>query len=440
MPGEVVFLMEHVDSMLDVAHIQQQTQRDPALSLVFQYIQRGWPARVQRDDLRPYISRRAQLSSHDGCVLLSSRLVVPPSCQGRVMDLLHETHPGISRMKALARSYIWWPGMDLQLEEQVQACQPCQLHQKNPAQAPLHPWVWPTRPWARLHLDYARPFLGKMFLVTVDAHSKWLDVHPVTTATSSTTIAHLCNLFATHGLPETIVTDNGSVFTSAEFNDFPKGNGIQHTTSAPFHPPSNGLAERAIQSFKSVMRKQESGILETKLARFMFQYHITSHATTREAPAQLLMGRQLHSRLSVMHPNLERKVERAQSRQKVQHDSGDKPRHFQQGDPVYMRNYTGGSRWLLGTVLEETGPSVGAQVDVGGTVHHRHHDQLRPHRVLEAGNRRGPTHMPVGEPERGEVPEAGHGDPALEENIRSPERRYPARDHQLPSYLNDYKC
>ena len=167
-----------------------------------------------------------------------------------------------------------------------------------------------------------------MFLVTVDAHSKWLDVHPVTTATSSTTIAHLCNLFATNRLPETIVTDIGSVFTSAKFNDFTKGNGIQHTTSAPFHPSLNGLAERAAQSFKSAMRMQESGTLETKLAWFLIQYRITRHAATREDPAQLLIERQLRSRLSVMYPNLERKVERAQNRQTVQHDSGAKPRNF----------------------------------------------------------------------------------------------------------------
>ena len=130
---------------------------------------------------------------------------------------------------------------------------------------------------------------------------------PVTTAISSTTITHLRNLFATHGLPEAIVTDNGSVFTSAEFNDFTEGNDTEHITSAPFHSSSNGLAEGAFRSFKLAMPRQESGTLETKLARFLFQYRITPHATTGEAPVQLLMGRQLRSLWSVMHPNLERK-------------------------------------------------------------------------------------------------------------------------------------
>ena len=227
-------------------------------------MQQGWPEKVDQDELRPYFTRRNELSSQNGCVLWGSRLVVPPAGRVCVMDMLHETHPGITRMKSLARSFVWWPGMDQALEGKVQGCLPCQLHQKNPAQAPLHPWVWPDRPWVRLHLDYAGPFLGKMFLVTVDAHSKWLDVFPVTSATSATTIARLRSLFTHYGLPETIVTDNGSVFTSAEFQEFTRRNGIHHSTSAPFHPSSNGLAERAVQTFKASMRKQESGTIEKR--------------------------------------------------------------------------------------------------------------------------------------------------------------------------------
>ena len=66
---------------------------------------------------------------------------------------LHEGHPGIARMKSLARMYVWWPGINKDIEQAVQKCAECQLHQATPPPAPLHPWVWPKRPWARLHLD-----------------------------------------------------------------------------------------------------------------------------------------------------------------------------------------------------------------------------------------------------------------------------------------------
>ena len=75
-------------------------------------------------------------------------------------------------MKSLARGVVWWPGIDQQLEEKVKRCSLCQANQKSPAHAPLHPWDWPERPWACIHIDYAGPFMGKMFLVVVDAHSK----------------------------------------------------------------------------------------------------------------------------------------------------------------------------------------------------------------------------------------------------------------------------
>ena len=79
-----------------------------------------------------------------------------------------------------------------------------------------------------------------------------MEVKPVTTATSTVTIEHLRSIFSTHGLPEMLVMDNGSVFTSEEFKTFTKQNGIRHSTSAPYHPASNELAEKAVQTFKEV--------------------------------------------------------------------------------------------------------------------------------------------------------------------------------------------
>ncbi len=84
---------------------------------------------------------------------------------------LHETHFGVSKMKALARSYIWWPQMDAEIEETVKTCSDSQATRSSPPVAPLHPWEWPAQPWSRIHIDFAGPFKGHMFLVLVDAHS-----------------------------------------------------------------------------------------------------------------------------------------------------------------------------------------------------------------------------------------------------------------------------
>ena len=133
------------------------------------------------------------------------------------MDLLHEGHPGTTRMKTLARSYVWWPGIDHDLQMKVKGCDACKRMRHNPAPAPLHPWEFPHHPWERLHADFAGPFQGKMFLIVIDAFSKWLEVKLLTAATSTVTIEHLRGIFATHGLHEVLVTDNGTPFTSSEF-------------------------------------------------------------------------------------------------------------------------------------------------------------------------------------------------------------------------------
>ena len=109
----------------------------------------------------------------------------------------------------------------------------CTLCQSVPATALLHPWSWPDRPWMRLHVDFAGPFQGSMFFVVVDSHSKWLEVIPMTSTTIEKTIAVLRNLFASYGLPEQLVSDNGPQFSSAEFSEFMNGNGIKHIRTAP---------------------------------------------------------------------------------------------------------------------------------------------------------------------------------------------------------------
>ena len=126
-----------------------------------------------------------------------------------------------------------------------------------------------------------------MFLILVDADSKWMEVKVMKTATSSIAIEHLRNIFVRHGLPEMLVTDNASYFTSQEFQDFAKLNGICHVTSAPYHPASYGLVERSIQTVKEFLKKPFSDSLQTRLSRFLLQYWITPHNATGTTPTRM---------------------------------------------------------------------------------------------------------------------------------------------------------
>ena len=165
-------------------------------------------------------------------VLWGNRVIIPPAGKQTLLNELHQTHPGIVKMKSLARSVIWWSGMDSEIEYCVQSCYTCQS-----MKTPLHPWIFTDRPWSRLHIDYCGPLSGTMLLVIIDSHSKWLEIHIAS------------RTFSTHGIPDTIVSDNTSCFTSNEFIHFCKMNGIKHNyiiTSAPYHPSTNGMAERDV--------------------------------------------------------------------------------------------------------------------------------------------------------------------------------------------------
>ena len=291
--------------------------------------------------------------------------MVPPQGRSQVVNELNETHPRICKVESLARSYVWWPNMESTLQNKVRTCNHCQIHRKSPPEAPLHPWEWPSRPWERVHIDYAGPFLGTMFPIMVDASSKWLEIHPTRVTTSRATIEKLQATFATHGIPTTLVSDNGSNFCREAFEDFLTKNDIHHRKTAPYHPSSNGLAERAVQTIKDGMKKMsEEGSLETRVSRFLFKYRITPHSTTRVSPAEMLMGRKPRSRLDLLHPDIRSRVQNEQVKQKEIHDQHAVDRRLQPGDTVYAREFVKQHRWGPGVITVQTGPvSYTVQLD-----------------------------------------------------------------------------
>ena len=157
-------------------------------------------------------------------------------------------------------------------------------------------------------MDFAGPFMGQNFLVLVDAHSKWIEVFPMSSTTSLAVVERLRVLFAQFGIPQAIVTDNGSAFVSQEFKSFLQSNGIKHVTSSPYHPASNGLAERAVKTFKTGLKKMTDGTTLDKLSRFLFAYRNTPQTATGVSPAELLLGHGLHSRLDLLKPDLQVRV------------------------------------------------------------------------------------------------------------------------------------
>jgi hypothetical protein len=155
-------------------------------------------------------------------------------------------------MKSLARNYAYWSGMDHDIEEMVRICGPCAQAAKNPLKATLQTWPPATKPLDYIHIDFAGPYLGRHFLVIVDAYSKYPEVILAPNTTSPQTLAILRKLCAQHGFPEKSLVTMGCSLPHTNSGSSARLAAINHVLSPPYHPQSNGRAERFVDSFKRV--------------------------------------------------------------------------------------------------------------------------------------------------------------------------------------------
>ncbi|KFD45703.1 hypothetical protein M513_13425 [Trichuris suis] len=345
-PLEVLLLESMPDPPLTAKEIAEMTSKDPVLSKVRNWVANGWPSNVNSDELKVFWRRKNELSIHKDCVLRGCCVVVPPQLRRRTLELLHNGHPGIVRMKCLARSYVWWPKVGHEIEALVRSCSQCQESRKDPQKECGGTWPEAKAPWSRVHADFFGPFHGKIFLLVVDAFSKWLEVRIVPSTSSRAAIEVLRELFATHGLPDCIVTDNGTAFKSVEFSRFLKSNHIRHVTSAPFHPASNGQAERSVQTAKEFLQKDSSGDWSVRIARLLLTQHATPSPTTSVSPAELLMNRKLVTCLDRLKPH---------SHNSFQVDRSPPRKQFEVNDPVFARLYGRTQKWARATITGKLG-------------------------------------------------------------------------------------
>ena len=261
----------------------------------------------------------------------------------------------------------------------MKGCEICARTAPDPKQTVAHKWDWPDRPWYRLHIDFAGPLLGRMWLIVVDAYSKYPEVVHMAHATSSATIQALRTIFCRFGLPVQLVSDNGVQFTEGEFQDFCRKNGITHFRIAPYHPASNGEAERFVQTFKRAILKTKSadeGTLNLHLNQFLLAYRRSPHSVTGQSPAEVIFGRPIRNKMDLLHPAF---GEQQLARREPVEDAC----KFGPGDLVWCRNYSGPEKWKAGEVLRNMG-SRSYEVQVGNQLYHRHEQQIRERKCLNS--------------------------------------------------------
>ena len=367
--------------------VVRETAKDPILSQLMRFVKEGWPHAFS-EELKDFKKLENSLSTENGCVFYGLRVIIPSTLRNHILKLLHLGHFGMQRMKQLARSTVYWPRIDFDIEDLCRKCTSCGQFQNKPDKPSIHPWMMPEKPWSRLHLDHAINFLGRNWLVLVDAYSKYPCIHPTTSTSSKSTTAILEQEFAHFGYPHTLVTDNATTFMSQEFQAWCKQRGIVHLTGAPYHPATNGAAERLIQSFKQALRKSSLPPKEA-LQEFLMQYRRIPFASGL-SPSELLNGRRIRTKIDTLVPSIPHLLQGRQSRQASKHSNTEDSEvvskvehHYTLGDPCYAL-YFGprrdrDPRWVPAIVTKVHGTrSVNVRVIPRGPTWRRHLDQLRP--------------------------------------------------------------
>ncbi|GFX51446.1 uncharacterized protein K02A2.6 [Trichonephila clavipes] len=216
--------------------------------------------------------------------MYGQRVWIPEKYQDQVLEELQVGHPGFVKMKAIARSYCYWQGIDASIANFVQNSSTCIATRNEPARINRHPF-------------------------------------------------------------------------------------------STYHPATNGQAERIVQLFKASLKlsRGDSGDLNVKLQRFLFQYRITPHSLTGETPSALFLKRCIRTRLDLFKPNLRDKVFQKQSSRL---DTESILREFQEGEKVAVRNYSGPNKWKIGTIINRDG-TLSYSIQIGNEIWKRHVDQIR---------------------------------------------------------------
>ncbi|XP_058817499.1 uncharacterized protein K02A2.6-like [Topomyia yanbarensis] len=362
---------------LSVEELQEHVRKDATVQNLIQALKSGRCV----DGRDRFGVDQSEFTLQRGCLMRGIRVYIPAQLRARVLEELHFGHFGVSRMKSLARSYCWWETIDRDITDLARDCTSCARTRNNPAKAPVHCWERPLEPFQRVHADFAGPFMGVYFLIIVDAYSKWPEVKAIPDMTTETTIDRMLEFFATFGLPSVLVTDRGTQFMSELFQTFLKKNGIVHKTGAPYHPATNGQAERNVQTFKDKIKTLQCSRpqIQTELYNILMAYRRTVHPVTGKSRSMLVFGRQMRSRIDLMIPSVEGNSNSRGEEKAV--------RSFEINDRVVARDFLSKSeKWRFVIVAERMG-KLHYMVELDdGRMWKRHIDQLQPGPVSRASH------------------------------------------------------
>lgn len=278
--------------------LREHTEKDSSLQILCNTIKHGWPRKIQSVpvQLKPFFPFRDELSVGDGIITKGTRVLVPHSLQSEYLQILHKGHAGAEATKRRARDAVFWLTITQDIDNFVQSCSICNALKPHQQKEPLHLHEIPELPWSVVATDIF-DWNSQQYLVLVDSYSGWFEINSLTNISSQNIISKLKRHFSVHGIPQKLITDNGTQFTSQIFRDFASSWDFCHITSSPEYPQANGLAERAVRSAKRLLETTKRD--GTDLYLNLLNIRNIPRDKILGSPAQRLMSRVTRTNLPI---------------------------------------------------------------------------------------------------------------------------------------------
>ena len=450
----VYFLTSHaVPKAMSLAEIEQATAEDATLKCLMDLLHTGkWhqidtsSEEVNKDELRLFKRVQSELtvSGDSKIILRGSRIVIPAVLRERAISIAHEGHQGLVKTKKLLREKVWFPGIDSMVKQKVEQCLACQANGPESHPDPLQMSPLPPKPWHTLNMDFCGPLpTGEYLFVIIDAYSRFPEVEIVHSTSARAIIPKMDRIFATHGIPDTIRSDNGPPFTSNEIRDYMRENGINHRKITPLWPQANSEAENFMKPLTKAVRSAnvEGRQWKKDLYRFLLNYRATPHTTTGFAPAELLFHRKIQTKLPQLQsltipPDVSAQViendANAKAKMKAHADKRAQTSTMKVGDLVLVRQRK------QNKLSTRYNPNPFSVIRIKGTmVTARRKDKYitrnSSHFKVISGSMEGVDESSDEEEEEIEgsnTPTAANAQPRVAEPNPNPQRRYPLRNRK----------
>lgn len=419
--------------------LQKETKNDCNLEQILNWHNTDWPKNdknIVNKELKTLYKLKDLIHVKDNVIYYNNRILIPKQLRQEMLMIVHSGHAGVVKCKKRARKVLFWPGMSQDIQHFVLSCKSCEkFRPSNPKQSLMSHDI-PDLPFHKIGMDICH-FAGKDYLVVVDYYSKWIEVNSLKNKTADNVIKKLKSLFATHGIPKYIVSDN-MPFGSYTFTQFAKTLEIKLITSSPRYPQSNGLAEKAVGIVKCMMRKCKDTNSDFSIA--MLHYRTTPVAGLEYSPSELLMSRLLRTNLpctkTMLQPNVPTNVKlkynlySEKSKSNYNKTARDK-KSFSPGDDIVFQNVPE-KLWNPGKIINNVGPRSFTVKSENGNVVRRNerHINLSKNKMIVKSELDFPSGSLIQEPEE------THVNRSRDQTIVTTRS---GRQVRPPSYLSIYK-